>query len=426
MEHKVDPRLWGDFMTMFIKAISKDTEPTELIKSLIENFFRDCRIDMFTLTPERSKDILKIDDINKEIKQRQSLIDKIKQNLIKYRDAQKEGESKDNVQLLTIAIVFAFIHLTILRERNRHYKDIYSKGSNETYENDLIQKVQEYKQYFIEMYDKWEDWRKSLISFENGYDKNIDFPCIVQDSFHDFYISFKCPNSIDEISENKRRKLCIDSQTAFINEAKSTFMEMYLFTFDLNKFLPGKWAAPSEAPNRKIGTLQYGILGKNTIPDPKHYGTDYDEDFQLSSDERGIIRGLNIHHSDVVHGLTVKYKDRPSITVGDVKGGEVTTIRGLSEDHYITSVEFYFYDRIISGIQFYFNSTPNSDILKSDVEANSTDLLGSDVNANRFVNGPTNDFKLVGIQMASSKSYSKKLDCLGYSLLTFEHLRIAE
>ncbi|CAG8849327.1 19011_t:CDS:2, partial [Racocetra persica] len=109
-----------------------------------------------------SREILHIEVIRKELQQRQNAIEKIKQNLIKYLDAQKEGrslhmdnlielcdslyqsmivgENKDNVQLLTIAIVFAFVHLTILRERNRHYK--------------------EYKQYFIDMYEKWEDWRK--------------------------------------------------------------------------------------------------------------------------------------------------------------------------------------------------------------------------------------------------------------------------
>ncbi|CAG8801170.1 35090_t:CDS:1, partial [Racocetra persica] len=169
---------------------------------------------------------------------------------------------------------------------------------------------------------------------------------------------------------------------------------IYVYTFDLNKFLPGKWAAPPEAPNRRIGTLQYGIVGKSTFPDVKNYGADYEEMFQLSPEQRGIITGLNIHHSDIVHGLTVKYKGHPVSTAGDVKGGNASTIRGLNENLYITSVEVYFSDRIISGIQFFFNSTPNSDILKSDLNVNSSEIFGSDLNAQRFVSEPPHGFKL--------------------------------
>ncbi|CAG8587568.1 3649_t:CDS:2, partial [Racocetra fulgida] len=394
--------------------------------------------------------ILNIEDVRKELKQRQNALEKIRQNLIKYRDAQKEGrslhmdnlielcdslykstivEEKDNVQLLTTAIVFAFVHLTILRERHRHYKDIYSNGLNKTYEADLITKVQEYKQYFIDMYDKWEDWRKSLIIFR-GLETNPDpdFPCLVNDSFHNLYMYFQYPKTFihDDKMVEKHRELCVQGQMAFLNEAKDAFMKMYVYTFDLNKFLPGKWAAPPEAPNRRIGTLQYGIVGKSAFPDVKNYGTDYEERFHLSPEQRGIITGLNIHYSDIVHGLTVKYKGLPVTTAGDVKGGEASTIRGLSKDLYITSVEVYFSDRIISGIQFYFNSTPNSDILKSDINVNSSEIFGSDLNAQRFVSEPPHGFKLVGFQMASSKSFSKQIDCLGYTLLTFEHLNIAE
>ncbi|CAG8830969.1 36938_t:CDS:2, partial [Racocetra persica] len=225
----------------FIKAISKDTEPTELIKSLIKLFFQDDGMCIFYLIPDRSREILHIEEIRKELKQRQNAIEKIKQNLIKYRDAQKEGRSlhmdnlielcdslyentivgknKDNVHLLTTAIVFSFIHLTILRERNRHYKD--------------------YKQYFIDMYEKWEDWRKSLIVFRD-LETNPDLPCIVNDTFHNLSMYFQYPKTFiyDDKLLDKHRELCVQGQMAFLNEAKDAFMKIYVYTFDLNKFLP--------------------------------------------------------------------------------------------------------------------------------------------------------------------------------------------
>ncbi|CAG8452351.1 20396_t:CDS:2 [Dentiscutata erythropus] len=427
---------WDNTMLNFVNAISKDTQCTELIKILVENFFNDDSLGIFTLISERSKDILHKDEVEKELKQRRNTIERIKQNLINYRDAPKEcradhmkslvelcdsfynnlvtGKNMDNVQLITIAITFVFVHLTILRERNRHSKEIYSK-ENKAYETDLTQKVQDYKQYFISMYDRWEDWRKAFIHIKGRENHAITtFPCLVHDTFHELFITYKYPNSIDEAMWKKYQELCNHGQFAFLNEAKDIFMNAYLFTFDLNKFLPNNWSAPSEAPNKKIGTLYYGIVGKVTIPHPMEYETDYEEPFKLSSDEPGIITGLNIHYSDVVHGFTIKYKGGTVTSVGDVKGGEATTVRGLDEENYITSVEVYFSDRVISGLQFYFNGNRN------------TEILGSDVNANRFVGGPTTDFKLAAIQMASSKSHSKKLDCLGYTLLVFEHLRIAK
>ncbi|CAG8816061.1 37160_t:CDS:1 [Gigaspora margarita] len=177
---------------------------------------------------------------------------------------------------------------------------------------------------------------------------------------------------------------------------------MYLHTFALNKFLPNNWSAPSEAHNKTIGTLYYGIIGKVIFTNPEKYGNDYEEPFKLSSDEPGIITGLNIHYSDVVHGLTVKYKGRDSSTVGNVKGGEATTVRGLDEDNYITSVDMFFGDQVITGIKFNFNGKNQP-----------TGILGSKENTRMFRGGPTKDFKLAAIQMAPSKSFSKKDDCLG-------------
>ncbi|KAF0561678.1 glutamate-rich protein 3 [Gigaspora margarita] len=421
---------WDEAIEKFIDAISKDTICTELIKILIQTFFKDDSLGIFSLLTERSRNMLHKDDVRKEFKLRQKDIEKIKESLINYRDASKSGRANhmenlvklcdnfynnlvtgknmDNVHLLTIAITFMFVHLTILRERNRHSKEIYSK-ENKSYETDLRQKVQDYKQYFISMYYKWEEWRKGFIHYQN-----IDGHYQVHDEFHKFHISYKRPNSSDEATRKKYHEICEHGKFAFLNEAKFIFINVYLHTFALNKFLPNNWSAPSEAHNKEIGTLYYGIVGRVIITDPEKYGNDYEEPFKLSSEEPGIITGLNVHYSDVVHGLTVKYRGRPCSTVGNVKGGEATTVRGLDEDNYVNSVEIFFGDQVISGIQFNFNGN------------RTTGVLGNQENTRMFCGGPTKDFKLTAIQMAPSKSFSKKHDCLGYTLLTFEHLRIAK
>ncbi|CAG8850670.1 15786_t:CDS:1, partial [Gigaspora margarita] len=119
---------WDDAIESFIDAISKDTICTELIKILIQKFFNDDSFGIFSLLPEKSRNMLRKGDVGKEFKQRQKDIEKIKESLINYRDAPKSGradhmenlaklcdnfynnlvtgKNMDNVNLLTIAITF--------------------------------------------------------------------------------------------------------------------------------------------------------------------------------------------------------------------------------------------------------------------------------------------------------------------------------
>ncbi|CAG8581900.1 5694_t:CDS:2 [Scutellospora calospora] len=401
MENTSDIKTWDSMMFDFTNAISKDTECTELITILIRMLFSNNELGIFDLLPERSKDVVKMDDVKKELKIRHNAIVKIKQNLINYQNARKSdrsiymtnliklcddfynalitGRNNDNVCLLTIAITFAFIHLTILRERNRHSKEIYlTKQPNKTHETELVQKVQDYKQYFVDMYYTWEDWRKEFIHITSHPESPVSsFPCFVKDSYHDLSIYYMYPHSTDEVmlkdetKLNKYKELCNQSKMCFLDEAKGIFLNMYSHTFVLDKFFPNNWGALSVAPNRTIGTFTYGIVGKNTLPNVKLYGTDYEENFKLCSDEPGIITGINIHHSDILNGLTVKYKGRPGTSIGDVKAGDATTIRGLNkDDRYITGVDIYFNnERVISGIQFYFKDNLVSEVFGSDKDS---------------------------------------------------------
>ncbi|CAG8835323.1 9217_t:CDS:1, partial [Gigaspora margarita] len=84
---------WDDAIESFIDAISKDTKCTELIKILIETFFQDDSFGIFSLLPERSRNMLRKEDVSKEFKQRQNDIGKIKKSLINYRDAPKSGRA---------------------------------------------------------------------------------------------------------------------------------------------------------------------------------------------------------------------------------------------------------------------------------------------------------------------------------------------
>ncbi|CAG8856766.1 4126_t:CDS:1, partial [Gigaspora margarita] len=96
--------------------------------------------------------------------------------------------------------------------------EIYSK-ENKSYETDLRQKVQDYKEYFISMYFKWEEWRKEFI-----YYQYVDGHYRVHDEFHRFHLSYKYPDGSDEETRKKHHEIYEHGKFAFLNEGKFIFM----------------------------------------------------------------------------------------------------------------------------------------------------------------------------------------------------------
>ncbi|CAG8825736.1 14885_t:CDS:2, partial [Racocetra persica] len=356
----------------FIDVVSKDTsKPTELIAALITKYFPENEIDIFTQVLERSQVILKHDEVKKELDQ--IMVEEIKQNLVGYRDApdskQSEyltnlikqcdtfyknltSENKDNINLITIAITYSLMHLAILKEKSTYHK------------SDLRQKVKGYKKYFLGIYSKWETWRNDYIE--------VNIPNEVKDNFLNksiIYVNAEIHQTAKYIEMCGRVKL------RYINEANAEFMKMYLYTFALDKFLPKNSNAPTIAPNETIGTIVYGIYGNDTFPDGNH--GNHSELHQMTNDDGDVITGMNVHAGDVIDCLKVKYKNKIVTSVGNEKGGNAYTIRGLDEKHnYVTGVDIYFLDYnsefLISGIQFFMSDGKESKIFgsKTDYKVN--------------------------------------------------------
>ncbi|CAG8575256.1 163_t:CDS:2 [Cetraspora pellucida] len=416
---------WDIRIVEFIDMVSKDiSKPTELIIALITKYFPENEIDIFTQIPERSQSILKRNEVEKELGQ--IMIEELKQNLIEYRDAPRNkqsnyltnlikqcdtfyknltNENKDNLNLVTIAITYSIMHLVILKEKSTYHKEIFK-----SYESDLRQKVKGYKKYFLEIYSKWENWRQDYIEikipnevYDNLLGKNIT------------YVNAEINQAAKYIEMCKRVKL------RYFNEAKAEFMKMYMYTFALDKFLPNNSNALTIAPNRKIGTIVYGIYGKDTYPDGNLQLKDHDILHQMYNDKPGVITGLNVHAGDVLDCLKVKYKNQIGTTLGNEKGGYVTTIRGLDEkNNYVVGVNIYFRvygnERVVSGIQFFMSDGQISNIIGNGQKNQKT----LEVNCGPI--GYNKDFKLIGIQMAESntKRYITHISFI------FEHVRIAK
>ncbi|CAG8575220.1 161_t:CDS:2 [Cetraspora pellucida] len=422
--------LWDIRIVEFIDVVSKDTsKPTELIAALITKYFPEKEIDIFTQIPERSQSILKRNEVEKELGQ--IMIEELKQNLVGYRDAPSNkqsnyltnlikqcdtfyknltNENKDNVNLVTIAITYSIMHLAILKEKSTYHKEIFN-----SYESDLRQKVEGYKKYFLEIYYKWENWRKNCIEVK----MNNNIPNKVYDTFNGKSVTY-INTEINQAAITRYTEMCKRVKVRYFDEANAEFMKMYLYTFTLDKFLPNNSNARTIAPNRKIGTIVYGIYGQDTFPDGDHGPEDHSELHQMSNDKPDVITGINVHAGFFLDCLKVKYKNQIGTSIGNEKGGEVTTIRHLDEKYnYVTGVKVYFRERVVSGIQFLMSDGQET-MMFGNGEANQKSL---EIKCGPI--GYNNDFRLVGIQMAESKADKHFNRCVGHISLTFEHVRIA-
>ncbi|CAG8664012.1 10352_t:CDS:2 [Dentiscutata erythropus] len=383
---------WDTRITEFINIISKDTsECAELIADLITRYFPENESDIFTQLPERSQNVFKRDEVEKELGQ--DITKEIKQNLIEYRDASSKrseymtnlvkrcdifynnlitGKNKNNINLIPIAITYSIMHLAILKERSTYHKEIYKTNkSDETYDSDLKRKVQDIE--------------------------------------------------TDQAAIARYTEMCNRSNSRLFNEAKAEFMKMYMNTFALDKFLPNNSNAPTIAPNREIGTLIFGIYGNDTFPDGDHGPDDHGKLNPLGDVKRDVITGFNVHAGFYLDCLTVKFKNQDAFSAGNEKGGEATTIRGLNAKHnYVIGVDVYFRDEVVSAIRFYMSDGQITEVLGN---GEKIQKKTDQVNCGLY----HTDFKLVGVQMAEANSdkYAHNR-CVGHISFIFEHMRIAD
>jgi hypothetical protein len=198
-------------------------------------------------------------------------------------------------------------------------------------------------------------------------------------------------------------------------------MKIYLFTFALDKFKVENHGFPTIAES-SVSTLWFGVYGRDTFPDGTHTSIDTEANYELCIDKPGIITGININEYNVIEALRFFYNNRPGTYVGNPKGGHLTTIRGLNNQYnHIVAVDLYFKYHILCAIEFHFSSGQSTGILGNRMKT---------ANLEKVSCGPigkNNDFKLIGVSMASGKGdYPQSVDGVAYISLCFQHVRVVD
>ncbi|GBB92360.1 hypothetical protein RclHR1_00020063 [Rhizophagus clarus] len=434
-------KTWDDRIIDYIREFSQDfNNPGECIATLIEEFFPQSESDIFSLIPERSKNLFKPGVIENEVKNCQNNLKRLLQNLKLYRDDyenkkrhyyinnlinqcnnlyKKFFNNSDVIQLIPINITFSLIHLTILRERQQ-FEDEINENLEEQWEMELQQKVDLYIKYFVEIYPKWQEWRKQQIIVKTGINEQKKSYGEVFDTLTKRSVSYT-PVETPYQSKTFFVNVCDRTKRRLFNESNAEFMKIYMYTFTLNKFKVGYYGYPTIADPPSVGTLWFGVYGRDTFPDGTHVSDDAEVKYELSTDKPNTITGININEYNIIDALKFFYNNRSGTLVGNSKGGHLTTIRGLNNQfNYVIAVDLYFNYRILCAIEFHFSNGESTGVLGNRIKADAEKVSCGPI-------GKNNDFKLIGVSMASGKADPPEyFEGVAYISLCFQHVRVGE
>ncbi|CAG8478386.1 10069_t:CDS:2 [Diversispora eburnea] len=431
---------WQERIHQFFDA----PKPEYLLSTLYSVYFPTGNVNIFDQLPELCKDFVKPGVISKELKNNVNVLNKIKQNLKDYLDGdinKRESnmnnlaelckkfqsnilKSRDSVQLLGVLITFSFLHLSVLSEKDTNQTAIYGGWAN-SHGKELADKISEYKIYFIETYPIWQDWRKDQITIKpepRKKDSGVVLDTITKRSVKVLPTHHTHHTPVN-VNSDKFQNVCLKVKNRIYNEINVEFMKLYMHTFALNKFEPGKWYEPPIAPNSKVATVWFGTYGKDTFSKRKDEIRYSEEKYELTN-EIGVITGVNIIEFDTIHALTFLFKDQDPNNrkiVGNRNHGHLTTIRGLNEKRYhITAVDLYFNHSVICAIQFFCSGGIKTEILGNrNREAHTVKISCRP--------GRNENFKLTGVRMASSLTDPQKNnESVGYIELGFEYVRVKD
>uniref|UniRef100_U9STM3 Uncharacterized protein n=1 Tax=Rhizophagus irregularis (strain DAOM 181602 / DAOM 197198 / MUCL 43194) TaxID=747089 RepID=U9STM3_RHIID len=365
-------KTWDDRIVDYIKEFSQDYYNLgQCIVTLIDEFFPQYESDIFSLIPDRSKDLFKPGSTN--------------------------------------VIIFTKFCLIIQIERQKFEVEISEKW-DEKWEMDLHQKVDIYIKFFVEIYPKWQEWRKQQIIIKTGINEQKKAFGEVIDTITKRSVSYM-PVETPYPNKSFFVNVCDRTKRRLFNESNAEFMKIYMYTFTLNKFKVGYHEYPTIANPSSVGTLWLGVYGRDTFPDGTHISDDAEVKYELSTDKPDMI----------TDALKFFYNNRSGTLVGNSKGGHLTTIRGLKNQYnYVIAVDLYFNYRILCAIEFHFSNGESTGILGNRIKADSKKVSCGPI-------GKNNDFKLIGVSMASGKADPPECsEGVAYISLCFQHVRIAE
>ncbi|PKC13639.1 hypothetical protein RhiirA5_410368, partial [Rhizophagus irregularis] len=297
-------------------------------------------------------------------------------------------KNESNTYLIPLAITFAIVHLTVLRESIKLKMPNF--GTDE-----LKKMISQYQSYFTDSFDQFFMWRMNQITTKT---------LISNDSNSKSLFSFRANGELKDNISNKTVNYIAKSSSEqiftrvfdliklrMLNEAKAELMKMFLPIFSLDKFIPNN---KSSCEPFNIRGFWIGPYGVDTFPDGQH---NFDDNskllYNISEDDPGVITKIKLRNGSIIDSMQIFYEDGRIGRIGDGKGGRECAISDLDEfSKYIIAVNLKFGRGLLCGIEFIFS------------DGKTTGTLGDHPNACKIIEeirigpfGNHNEFRLSGI-----------------------------
>ncbi|KAG0578439.1 hypothetical protein KC19_4G023000 [Ceratodon purpureus] len=279
----------------------------------------------------------------------------------------KLQNSSNNVHFILLSITLALLHLSGLRERLEHGKEIYGDDNTLSWKKDLEQTYHDYVVvYFPDVYKKWKEWRADQVEIKEWLSKSFMFlPPFYHDNLnatvedkvsgtkHEYYLGFcGAVGLFKKVTGHHKTKMCNDAYTQMAGCISTTFV------FD--KIVPSSQDPPYD--KKVFGTMYLGPYAEDLLLGPGQHGQslfttvlDHD-DYDVN---KGPLTQLRIRAGNTIDAMQFIYANGPGTLAGNPEGGQEHSV--VLNDKYVNGLRMGFADFLLCFVQVLFTDGTVSD-----------------------------------------------------------------
>ncbi|WCN37101.1 insecticidal delta-endotoxin Cry8Ea1 family protein [Aneurinibacillus uraniidurans] len=366
-----------------------------LVSFAIGQLWPTDKVDIWSLIKDQTKQLVDKSILDKEMEERKHEIEGLEDTMRQYVEAanherggfmtsmltqlnimhHKLTKSSNSFHLIPFTITIANIHLTLLRERFSHGREIYSEDNTTVWQKDLTSRYQDYHKFFLDIYPKWKTWRENQITTRWYTDKHgTTVPPFFYWTAHgeaEDTLTKSTINYSDDFNsvETTFQGVCQAIKERWINDAIAVMAADMSTTFKLHNYLPGRESEPAIVdPNLEtiwMGPYSLATLGK--------------ESKGVSAtniiDQPGEIKQICVREYNSIDGIQFIYTDHSGNFVGNPKGGAPHYL-DVDQNKYVTGMKMRFANGVMCRIEVVFSDGSSSGML-----GNRANWSGTDVDA---------------------------------------------
>ncbi|XP_063786825.1 uncharacterized protein LOC134935903 [Pseudophryne corroboree] len=350
---------WNDRIKDAMISITGKIPPVEgipvgqIISMLLKVFWPSSEPDIWSLIKDQVEGLVDQKILEFELQERNNEIRALQKTMQMYVEAQirekgslmstmvhasnelffKLTDSKNSVQLIPLLVTHSTQHLTILKERLLHGKEMYCQDNSQVWKSDLEYQISTYKDSINTIYLKWVEWRKAKITLDIGLHTppttippffrfepygNV-YDELTKESANYLHSGLNGPND-----KNYFRKICEAVKKNMFSVQNGEILQILVTSFYLDNFIPGNEDNPSVIP-ASMSKASFGPIS----PSVQVLRNDKFRLFTPGDDNtrNGEVTGFNVREWNILDGFQVLYSTHSGAFIGNRGGGALHEVR---------------------------------------------------------------------------------------------------